>query len=331
MGLPLLPSVMPLEPYFREMVWGGRGLERLFGKELPPDRPIGESFELSAYEERESVVAAGPLQGWDLARLTAEYGAQLLGETVAARNEGLFPLLIKLLDAQDDLSIQVHPDDFYAQAKGLGPRGKMEAWYVLHSDNGRVAYGLKKGVAPEDLRRAIAEGTVEKAVEFYPVRRGDIVFSPPGSVHALCRGVVIYEVQQSSDLTFRLYDYDRPGMDGKPRELHIEQGLDVIDFEAELGPPTPATDWDREGRDETVLVESDYFTLVHGRAGASVARSSGASFAALTLIAGRARLFGGDEAFEAKVGDTFLVPAGRDYAVEPAGGDACEYLVSAAV
>ena len=331
MGLPALPSVMPLTPYFREMVWGGRGLKRFFSKELPPGRPIGESFELSAYEGRESVVTAGPLVGWDLARLTREYGPRLLGESVAARNDGQFPLLIKLLDAQDDLSIQVHPDDAYARAKGLGPRGKMEAWYVLHSDNGRVAYGLQKGVGPADLRRAIAEGTVEQAVEFYPVKRGDIVFSPPGTVHALCQGVVIYEVQQSSDLTFRLYDYDRPGMDGKPRELHVEQGLDVIDFGAELGPPTPASSWGRAGGEETALVESEYFTLAHGRAGGAVGRSSGASFDALTLIAGAARLVAGDGAFDARVGDTFLVPAGRDYAVESVGGEACEYLVSAAV
>jgi mannose-6-phosphate isomerase len=323
-----LPDVLPLRPYYREMVWGGRGLAKYFGKDLPADSPIGESFELSAYEERESVVADGPLAGWDLARLTRDYGAKLLGQGIHGRNGGLFPLLIKLLDAQDDLSIQVHPDDAYAQAQRLGPRGKMEAWYVLHSDGGQVAFGLKQGVGAEQLQQAIATGKVEEAVEFYPVKRGDVVFMPPGTVHALCRGVVIYEVQQSSDLTFRLYDYDRPGMDGKPRQLHIESGLEVIDFGAELGAPVPAKHWDRAGGSETTLVESEYFTLEHGRVSGAVQRHSGASFAAITLIAGKGRVVGADGGFDAAVGDTFLVPAGRAYGIE---GEECEYLVSAAV
>ena len=125
----------------------------------------------------------------------------------------------------------------FAQANNLQDNGKMEAWLVLHSDGGRVAFGLADGVDQRTFSEAVSAGRVEEVIRFFPVQRGDLVFSPPGTVHALCSGVVIYEVQQSSDLTFRIYDYDRPGLDGKPRKLHLQQALDVIDFSETLPPP----------------------------------------------------------------------------------------------
>ena len=152
-----------------------------------------------------------------------------------ARYGGRFPLLIKLLDAQQDLSIQVHPDDEYAQCNGLMESGKMEAWYVLQSDSGRVACGLVEGVGRAEFVAAHAADRVAEVVRFYPVARGDVLFLPPGTVHALCQGVVLYEVQQTSDLTFRIYDY------GRPRELHWEQALEVIDFAQCLPGPDVAS------------------------------------------------------------------------------------------
>lgn len=320
-----IPGVIPLEPYCREMVWGGRRLAELYDKALPAKVPIGETFELSAYEGRESTVAAGPLAGRSLRELVAEYRAKLVGTEVWTRYGGRFPLLIKLLDAQQDLSIQVHPDDAYAELKGLQDAGKMEAWYVLHSQGGRVAYGLQEGVEREDFAAAVAENRVAEVIRFYTVARGDLVFSPPGTVHALCAGVMIYELQQSSDLTFRIYDYDRPGLDGLPRELHIEQALEVIDFAQQLSGPVPHPDLCGE-----VLVESEHFVLRGcGLQRGSAEHAAEGSFLALTLVAGRALVRDGANEYQLGTGATALVPAGGVCEVVSLGDEKLEYLLAA--
>ena len=320
-----IPGVIPLEPYCREMVGGGRRLAELYDKKLPADVSIGETFELSAYEGRESRAAVGPLAGCSLQDLVAEYRADLVGTEVWSRYGGRFPLLIKLVDARQDLSIQVHPDDAYAQLKGLQDAGKMEAWYVLHSDGGRVAYGLEDGVGREDFAAAVTNDRVAEVIRFYTVQRGDLVFSPPGTVHALCEGVVIYEVQQSSDLTFRIYDYDRPGLDGKPRELHIEQALEVIDFSQQLPGPVPCPDLRGQ-----VLVESEHFVL-HGCGleSGSAEHAAEGSFLALTLVGGRAVVRDGEGEYALGTGATALVPAGGVCEIAPLGDEKLEYLVAA--
>ena len=188
-----LPDILPMRPYLREMVWGGRRLGDLYHKELPAGKPIGEALEISALPGMESAVAGGPLAGWSLGRVMGEFGAALVGAAVWERYEGDFPLLIKLLDPREDLSIQVHPDDRYAREKGLGRWGKMEMWYVLHSEGGRIAYGLEQGVGRAELESALAEGRAEECIRFFAVQPGEWVFMPPGSVHALCAGVMIYE------------------------------------------------------------------------------------------------------------------------------------------
>lgn len=314
-----LPDVLPLRPYLREMVWGGRRLQELYGKALPEGKNIGESFEVSAYPGRESAVREGPLEGWPLSRVVAAFGEELTG----GQGGGEFPLLVKLLDAQEDLSIQVHPGDVYARAQNLGRWGKEEVWFVLHSEGGRIAHGLREGVGRKELAEAIGAGRVEEVVQFFAVRPGDLIVSPPGTVHTLCRGVVVYEVQQSSDLTFRLYDYNRPGLDGKPRELHVAQALEVIDFETRLPAPVP---WQRLGGE--ALVEGAHFSLRHcGPLRARAAHPAGSSCQALTLVAGAARVRGREEEGELRAGETALVPAGREFAMVPA--PQCEYLIAA--
>lgn len=322
-----LPDVLPLSPYFREMVWGGRRLGQLFAKELPKAALIGESFELSAYSGRESRVSAGPLQGVGLGELVERYGSELLGSAVVERYGQCMPLLIKLLDARQDLSIQVHPDDAYARAHGLRDKGKMEAWLVLHSDGGRVAYGLADGVDQPAFADAVAAGRVEEVIRFFPVQRGDLVFSPPGTVHALCAGVVIYEVQQSSDLTFRIYDYDRPGLDGRPRELHLQQALDVINFSAQLPPPQPWSTLPAMDEHGGVLVDCEHFHTRFVR-GPSSRCETAESFAALTVVGGSAVLSGADGAHCLDAGCTALLPAGRTVVVEQSGDDLLEYVTS---
>ena len=325
----MLPTILPLRPHFREMIWGGRRLRDQFNKALPRGRNIGESWEVSAYPGMESLVASGPFSGRSLHDVADSYGRELLGGAIFDRYGGEFPLLVKLLDAHQDLSIQVHPDDAYARRKQLGSFGKMEAWYVLRSENGRIACGLKPGVDRSAFADAIDNNRVSDAVEFYDARPGDVVYIPPGTVHALCSGVMVYEVQQSSDITFRIYDYNRPGADGKPRELHVDSALDVIDFDGPRRQPAAVSTLAGAHSDGTVLVESEHFRLE--RFNPSETRTEHppyASLAALTFLSGDAEIHGGGEACRAGTGDTFLIPADRDFSVNSVGETPPQYLVS---
>lgn len=307
-----LPDILPLTPFLRETVWGGRRLER-YGKKLPPEGPIGESFEISTLPGQSSVVAAGPLAGASLADLVEAHGADLVGTAVCARYGTDFPLLIKLIDAQDDLSIQVHPDDDYARAHELGRFGKTEAWVVLHSEGARLALGLQPGTDKASLQAALTDGRAQDAILYQDVADEDVVFLRAGTVHALCRGVMVYEVQQSSEITFRLYDYGRKGLDGAPRELHIDHGLAVTDFASAAPRPQAAAAPQPEG---TSLIDVDEFSLRWHGAQTDQIRT-GNAFAAITVVAGSAR-FG---AFDLACGQSALIPAQRAVAVQRVDDD----------
>ena len=312
-----LPSILKLTPYLREVVWGGRRLESEFGKPLPSGKRVGESHELSAVAGTESNVAEGPLTGRSLSDLIRTFGAELTGQGVADRYGADFPLLIKWLDAHGDLSIQVHPDDVYVREQNLGRFGKNEAWVVVKSENGRVAAGLREGVDVDGLRQAIEAGRVEDAVIYHDVKPGDVVLIPPGTVHALCGGVMVYEVQQSSDITFRLYDYDRPGPDGQPRELHVDQGLAVVRPDIN-GSPIRVSG--------TRQVTTDHFTVDRYAPGVARDHEPVPSFSAITFLQGTADLTADREKTPATGGDTFLIPALRGFSVEPNAD--CEYLIA---
>ena len=214
-------------PIFKERVWGGRELERLYHKPLPPGVPIGESWEISDRPGDVSVIANGTLAGKDLRWLMENHSADLLGE--ARPQGGRFPLLIKILDAQDKLSLQVHPPP--AKAAELGGEPKTEMWYVAEAAPGAELYvGLKRGVTRAEFEQRIKAGTVAECFHRVSVRPGDAMFLPSGRVHALGAGLIIFEVQQNSDTTYRVFDWNRLGLDGKPRELHIPQSLASIDF-----------------------------------------------------------------------------------------------------
>lgn len=328
-GSTMLPNVLPLEPHFREMIWGGRRLQEEYDKALPPGGLYGESWEVSAYPGMESIVAAGPLYGRSLRSLVESQGHEMLGEAVFDRYRGEFPLLVKLLDAQQDLSIQVHPDDAYARMKRLGRFGKMEAWYVLRSENGRIACGLKPGVDRSEFVDAIDDNRVSDAVEFFDARPGDVVFIPPGTVHALCAGVMVYEVQQSSDITFRIFDYNRPGADGKPRDLHVDDALAVIDFEGPNPQSVASSTLPSTNPGHALLVESEHFRLERFHpSGNRIDHPPRTSVSTVTFIQGSAEVQGGDDAYRAGNGDTLLVPAGRDFSVVRRDGSAAEYLVA---
>lgn len=223
------------EPYFRPQVWGGRRFESFLGKPLPSAEPFGEVWVLSGQSLHVSRVADGALQGALLTDLWTQRGSELLGRPTS----GPFPLLLKYLDCQELLSIQVHPNDELAARLRPGELGKTEAWIVLDAaPTARIYAGLKPGVGPDELARRLDDGALAECLHSIAPRKGQCIFLSAGSVHAVGGGVLIAEVQQSSDATFRLFDWNRLGPDGKPRQLHRDEALQAIDWSR--GPVEPA-------------------------------------------------------------------------------------------
>jgi mannose-6-phosphate isomerase len=218
---------LTFKPILKERVWGGRNLQRLYHKPLPPGAPIGESWEISDRPGDASVISNGPLAGRDLRWLMEHHAGELLGERQRAVQR--FPLLIKILDAHEKLSLQVHPPA--AKASELGGEPKTEMWYVAEAVPGAELFvGLKRGVTRAGFEAKIGDGTVADCFQRLTVEKGDVMFLPSGRVHALGAGLVIFEIQQNSDTTYRVFDWNRTGLDGKPRELHVPQSLASIDF-----------------------------------------------------------------------------------------------------
>jgi mannose-6-phosphate isomerase len=241
-----------MQPTLHVKVWGGRRLAEKLGKTLPTDQPYGEAWEL-----HDSARAAdGALAGQTLGDLARAYGAALIGDNDPALG---VPLLAKFLDANDWLSVQVHPDDAQAAHYDGEPRGKTEAWYVLAADPGaKLCIGVQHGTSRESLAAAIRENRVEPLLVYAEVVPGDVLFVRPNTIHALGPGVLIYEIQQSSDLTYRLYDWGRTDLNGTPRTLHIDKGVAVANTESL--PPLRHTGSDPSR--EIEIVRCDYFVTV---------------------------------------------------------------------
>jgi mannose-6-phosphate isomerase len=236
---------LTFQPIFKERVWGGRELERLYGKELPAGRPIGESWEISDRPGDASVVANGPLAGKNLRWLMENHAAEILGGAKPAA-EGRFPLLCKILDAREKLSLQVHPPA--GKAAALKGEPKTEMWFVADAAPEASLYvGLKRGVTRMEFEQKIAAGDVADCFCQIPVRAGDTMFLPSGRVHAIGDGLVIFEIQQNSDTTYRVFDWNRAGLDGRPRELHVAQSLASIDFN-DFEPKLVATEFVTDGK-----------------------------------------------------------------------------------
>jgi mannose-6-phosphate isomerase len=227
-------NIYPLTftPVFRDYIWGGRNLETKLGRKIP-DGIIAESWDISGHHSSPTRVDNGPLTGKTLPEVLDLLGTDLVGSRSQTMLErGKFPLLIKLLDANKRLSVQVHPDDDYANRHEQGELGKTEMWYILDAKPGaRLIYGLKPGITPDSFRQHIEVGRLESCLYQLPVQAGDSVFLPTGSIHAIMEGILLAEIQQNSDTTYRVYDWNRVGIDGKPRPLHVDRAMDVINFE----------------------------------------------------------------------------------------------------
>lgn len=248
---------LKFKPIFKTLVWGGEKIAGYKGLRID-DRNIGESWELSGVKGNESVVANGELAGRTITELISEYKGRLVGKKVYEKNGTEFPLLIKFIDAMQDLSVQVHPDDALAAARHNGSKGKTEMWYVVQAEPGaHLLSGLKSAITPDEYIRRVEENSITEVLNDYKVHAGDVFFLPAGRIHAIGAGTFVAEIQQTSDITYRIYDYGRPGLDGKPRELHTELAKDAIDYTVY---PDYRTEYEAGTDKETVLVDCDYFT-----------------------------------------------------------------------
>ena len=250
MTKPQLTQPLVFEPLFMERVWGGRRLESLYGKRLPSAALIGESWEIVDREEAQSVVRDGPLRGKTLHELWTQDRHKIFGDVPDSPR---FPLFAKLIDAREKLSLQVHPPA--AVAKKLGSESKTELWYIVDAGPRAEIYaGLRRGVTRDQFEAAIHEGSAADLVHRFEVKPGDAMFMPSGRLHTMGAGVLVAEIQQNSDTTYRVFDWNRAGADGKPRRLHIEESLQSIDF-SDFEPELVRTKNETLVRDRAFTVE----------------------------------------------------------------------------
>ncbi len=295
-------------PILRSPIWGGDKIAAY--KNIKTDLPtIGESWELSGVKGSESMVADGEYIGHTLPQLIAELKGRLVGESVYRRFGTEFPLLVKFIDARDDLSIQVHPNDALARLRH-GKNGKTEMWYVVDADEGaHLKSGFSQRITPEEYGHHVANHTLTDILCDYAVQSGDLFFLPAGRVHAICTGTFVAEIQQTSDITYRIYDYGRTGKDGKPRELHTELAKEAIDYTVL---PNYRSHYTAAKNRETELVACPYFTTSLYDLDRPVEKDLSAtdSFLVVMCLAGSGTL-ADDEGNETSIrqGETLLVPA----------------------
>ena len=279
-------TILKFTPILKTPIWGGTRLAPFKG--LDTDLPkIGESWEVSDVTGDESVVSEGPLAGTTLRELLATHGREILGERLLRKFQGRFPLLIKFIDAEDRLSVQVHPDDALAHRRH-GTMGKTEMWYCLTPEPGAYLYaGLRAPLTPGQYRERIATNTIVEALRRYDVHEGDVYYLPAGRVHAIGPGSLILEIQETSDITYRIYDYDRRDAAGHPRQLHVAESLEAVDLSDTDGALTRSRGPLRPGQ-PILLQHSEYFeaTLLQLTAQQTLPLRSGDSFTVLIVTDG---------------------------------------------
>ncbi len=302
-----MSTLYPLRflPVYKDYLWGGRSFERLFGRELEAGKIYAESWEVADHREGQSVVRAGPLSGQSLHELVAARGEELVGRHAPVQR---FPLLVKFLDARKRLSVQVHPNDEQARNMGLADPGKTEAWVILAAEPGsRIWAGFSRAVDRRAVAEAIRCGQLETLLHHFEPKPGQCVFLPAGTVHALGEGIVVAEIQQTSDNTFRLFDWNRTGPDGKPRPLHVEQALAVIDYQRPpVGPQSPEPG--SEPGTET-LVSCEKFVLTRRTVTAPTGIGGDDRFHIVIVLSGNATVEDDPCSEPLGAGQTMLLPA----------------------
>lgn len=300
---------MLLKAPLKDYLWGGNRLKNEYGKESDLDI-VAESWELSCHEAGLSVIDSGAHKGETLAAFLAGAGKAVLGSK--AQDRDYFPLLIKFIDAKGDLSVQVHPDDEYA-LREEGEQGKTEMWYVVDAEpDASLIYGFQQKISKEEFEQRIADNTLLEVCNKVPVHKGDVFFIKAGTLHAIGSGILIYEVQQNSNLTYRVYDYGRVGKDGKPRQLHIDKALAVTKLEVPQAVSGNTVDLDLfPDMDIRLLAECKYFKVYHGSLqGDSTMCAGEDSFHCLTVLDGTLSLTVNDVSLTVAKGRTVFVPAG---------------------
>ena len=301
-------GLLRFAPRLVDKIWGGRRLEATFGRDLPADTPIGESWEISGLREASTSVAAGPLMGAGLYRLAATHGDEIFGGPLVEECRRDFPLLVKFIDAHQDLSIQVHPDDAYAHRVEAesGFHGKNEAWYILDAKPGAELFDhLARPVTRAKFKTAVQTNKLLPFLNRRPVKTGDVIFVPAGTLHTIGAGVMLFEIQQKSDLTYRVYDY------GRPRPLHLEKALDVIAFDR---PPLPTIrplqlTADSHG-EQLLLMACQHFAMERWQLEKkSCATTRSSSLEIVTLTAGMGELSWDGGEIEIKKGESIILPA----------------------
>lgn len=318
-------------PIHKKTVWGGPELGKLFNRKC--DARTGESWELSDYGEYDNVAENGPFKGLTLGQILATHRREILGDDHYMRFHDHFPLILKTLCAHDRLSLQVHPSDEFAQRHEVRGNGKMEAWYILHAPkDSRVIRGVLPGTTVSEFRNHLEQGTVEQVLNVMEVSPGDLIFLPPGTIHSAFGGLVVLEVQQRSETTYRLFDWDRPGLDGKPRQLHVPKAMNVTDFYS-MGvskyKPFRIPTYTYKRRH---VVKCEKFTMESIELGAKKVkeRTDPARFQIFSVVRGTGKFSFGpklkkSEAY--KAGQTWLIPAHLgEFAIQPRG--AGEILVT---
>ena len=308
-----MPPLYPLrlEPIFKSMLWGGDRLPEFVRRPAPTSDPIGEAWMLSDVDGNLSIIANGAFAGRYLRDVIAEHPADIFGSNIPV--DGRFPLLFKFLDCRRVLSVQVHPHDAAAARQTPPDLGKTEAWVILAAEPGSVVYaGLKRGFDRAALEREVHRGTTELCLHKFEPRVGDCIFIPAGTIHALGAGLVVAEIQQASDTTFRLFDWNRLGPDGKPRQLHVEESLAAIDYSA--GPVQPQIPQPTDRPFVQRLVACDKFILDRWRlTGSEPAeqRTLGGDerFHMLSVLSGSAAISSGTADEQLTLGQTLLLPA----------------------
>lgn len=291
-----------LNPALQERIWGGKKLKTLFGYDLPYEK-TGEAWVISAHENGPSTVKNGSFAGKTL-REVWENNPELFGKE---KTDEDFPLLVKILDANDNLSVQVHPDDSYAQEVEKEPYGKTECWYVLDcEEDSEIVFG-HQAASKEEFKQMVEENKWDELLTRIKVKPGDFFYVPSGTIHAIGEGIVILEIQQSSDITYRVYDYDRRDDDGNPRELHIDEAIDVTTFphQVEEFAKTKETIGDLVSEK---LIEEMYFTVYHWQLSGKVDTPLQQDYLLVSVIGGKGELIVNERSYPIEKGSHFILP-----------------------